>query len=177
MLVRCNRCIVATLNFWGWTVISTSAAEELTDALRALVRDARGAAPLTSPDALPSSVLAVLGAIDAEGQLRIGALARALAVDLSVASRHTAAAMERGLVARRPDPADGRACLLDLTPSGAQALATHRAARAALMRTATAGWTDEEARQLTEAIARLRAGVRRSQKASASTARRPAPVG
>jgi hypothetical protein len=60
---------------------------------------------------VPSSVIAVLGLLSDNGELRLGAVAASLGVDTSVISRTVAVAVHRGLVSRRPDPRDGRACL------------------------------------------------------------------
>ncbi len=49
-------------------------------------------------------------------------LAADLRVDLSVISRQAADLDAAGLVERQPDPSDGRACLLSLTPAGHEAL-------------------------------------------------------
>ena len=141
-------------------MIEQSTAESLAAVLRDVVRGARAAVPALGDDGLPSSVAGVMGVLATEGEVRLGRLAEALGVDLSVASRHAAAAQTRGLVERRPHPRDGRACLFHLTDAGREALSAHQGARAAWLQTAAGSWTDEEARRLVDDLARLRDDVR-----------------
>ena len=92
---------------------------------------------LATPDGtmgdVPASVIAVLGLLSDHGELRLGALAGDLGVDTSVVSRTVALAVQRGLVARRPDPRDGRASLLSLTERGVECLAERRNQRLRLL--------------------------------------------
>lgn len=53
-----------------------------------------------------------------DGELRLGELAARRGVCQSVISRQVGELEARGLVARRPDPLDGRAGLVRLTPEG-----------------------------------------------------------
>src|SRR4051794_21746858 len=57
-------------------------------------------------------VLRVLGQA---GPCRSGSIAEALTADPSTVSRQVAALVREGLVERRADPGDGRACVLALT--------------------------------------------------------------
>jgi DNA-binding MarR family transcriptional regulator len=157
-------------------VIEQSTAEALADVLRELVRGSRAAVPALGREGLPSSVAGVIGVLASEGEVRLGRLAEALGVDLSVASRHAAAAQERGLVERRPHPRDGRACLFHLTDAGRTALAAHRGARSSWLQEVAGCWTDEEVQRLVTDLARLRDDVRAAQPAGRTTAA-PAPAG
>jgi DNA-binding MarR family transcriptional regulator len=60
-------------------------------------------------------VLARLGSL---APVRLTDLANELAVDVSTVSRQVAALEQKALVAREPDPVDGRAVLLELTRKG-----------------------------------------------------------
>jgi DNA-binding MarR family transcriptional regulator len=60
-------------------------------------------------------VLARLGNL---APVRLTDLANELAVDVSTVSRQVAALEQKALVAREPDPVDGRAVLLELTRKG-----------------------------------------------------------
>ena len=80
---------------------------------------------------------------------------RSSGVDVSVASRQIAVLERLGYVERRPDPQDGRASLISLTPAGAEALAAARDLRAEWALTALAGWDEADARQLTDLLDRL----------------------
>ena len=137
-------------------MIDRTVAEELTAVLRDVVHGARSMTSSLAPAALPTSVARLLGALDGSGEHRLGRLAGLLGVDLSVASRQVATALERGFVERRPDPGDGRACLLHLTPAGEQALAEHRSTRVEWLRSVASSWTDDDARRLLADLGRLR---------------------
>ena len=108
---------------------------------------------------VPSSAIAVLGMLSDHGELRLGAVAGSLGVDTSVISRTVAVAEHRGLVARRPDPRDGRACLLSLTERGRQALADRRNQRLRLLVAVTDDWEPGAAEQLLAGLTRLRDGL------------------
>lgn len=78
---------------------------------------------------LPSSGWSHLVPLERDGDQRCSALAALAGVDVSVASRQLAVPERSGYVERRPDPLDGRASLLRLTPAGADALDAARALR------------------------------------------------
>ncbi|MCU1605784.1 MAG: hypothetical protein JWP46_2249 [Modestobacter sp.] len=108
---------------------------------------------------VPASVMAVLGLLADHGELRLGSLAANLGLDTSVISRTVAAAVDRGLVARRPDPRDGRACLLSLTRPGAQCLADRRNRRLRLLSAVMDEWEPGSAEALLAGLTRLRDGL------------------
>jgi DNA-binding MarR family transcriptional regulator len=108
---------------------------------------------------VPSSVIAVLGLLSDTGELRLGALAASVGVDTSVISRTVAVAQHRGLVARRPDPRDGRACLLSLTERGRQCLADRRNKRLRLLSAVIDEWEPGSAEALLAGLTRLRDGL------------------
>lgn len=76
-------------------------------------------------------------------------------VDASTMSRRLAGLTDRGLLEQRPDPADGRARLLDLTAGGRQVLAAERTRRIALVNAALADWPEEDRAELSRLLARL----------------------
>ena len=141
-------------------MIDRSVAEDLTVVLRDLIHDARCMTSSLGPAALPASIARLLAVLEGSGEHRLGRLAGLLGIDLSVASRQSAAALERGFVERRPDPDDGRAWLLHLTPAGEEALAAHRAARAEWLRSVASSWSDGDARRLLADLQRLREDLR-----------------
>ena len=108
---------------------------------------------------VPASVIAVLGLLSDHGELRLGALAGGLGVDTSVVSRTVAAAVQRGLVARRPDPSDGRACLLSLTERGVESLAERRNQRLRLLAAVIDDWEPGSAEALLAGLTRLGDGL------------------
>jgi DNA-binding MarR family transcriptional regulator len=104
---------------------------------------------------LPSFGWAMLVPLERDGDQRCSALAQQLGVDVSVASRQLAVLQRLGYVERRPDPLDGRASLLRLTPAGSEALAATRALRAEWTLGALAGWDEAEASLLSDLLDRL----------------------
>lgn len=105
-------------------------------------------------------------------------LAEKLNVSAPVLSRHVNELRERGLVARRPDPEDRRAQLLELTEAGKAKLEEAEDARIAALLEMLAGWEQTEAASCTDSIRRLTDTIRQanqpSQAAHASSAGAPA---
>jgi DNA-binding MarR family transcriptional regulator len=104
---------------------------------------------------LPSFGWALLLPLERDGDQRCSALAAQVGVDVSVVSRQIAALERSGHVERRPDPHDGRASLLRLTPHGASALAEARALRSDWALGALAGWDEDDGRLLSDLLDRL----------------------
>src|SRR3954465_805842 len=75
---------------------------------------------------VPASVISVLGQLSEDSEPRLTAVAAHPGGDTSVTSPAAPRAEQRELVSRRPDPRDGRACLLSLTEQGAQCLPDRR---------------------------------------------------
>jgi DNA-binding MarR family transcriptional regulator len=138
--------------------ITPETRDRLTSSLAQLVRtgrhvSARAATQLYGE--LPSFGWALLVPLERGGDQRCSALAQQVGVDVSVASRQLAVLERLGHVERRPDPQDGRASLLRLTPSGVEALAAARALRAEWSLSALSGWDESDARLLSELLDRL----------------------
>lgn len=108
---------------------------------------------------LPSFGWAVMAPLEADGEQRLSALAGILGVDVSVASRQVAALQRSGYVQRRPDPQDGRACLIGLTDAGSAALGRTRILRAQWTKDALAEWDEQDAALLSLLIERLAADL------------------
>lgn len=89
-------------------------------------------------------------------------MATGLGVDVSVASRHVAAAADSGLLVRRPDPDDGRACLLSLSDAGRDALRASRQQRLAWLLQATPEWTTTDGHELLSLLMKLRDDIARA---------------
>ena len=130
----------------------------LTTGLSQMVRVGRHL-PVRSADSLygdlPSYGWAMLVPLERDGEQRCSALASAVGIDVSVASRQVAALERAGYVERRPDPQDGRASLLRLTDAGAAALATTRALRDDWAASALADWDEDDAVRLSALVERL----------------------
>lgn len=125
---------------------------------------------------LDRSAYLLLGALEERGPLGIAALAEIFQVDLSTASRQTAALEARGLVDRLADPHDGRVSLLQITPHGRAQLAATREARRALFAAILDGWSERECREFGAYLARFnQAIVRRRRRISSERASRDPP--
>lgn len=70
------------------------------------------------PRGLTRTQAACLSLLAGRGPSRVGSLARALGVTQASASDTLSALSRKRLVERRPDPGDGRASLIHLTPAG-----------------------------------------------------------
>lgn len=105
-------------------------------------RSLRAHSPLsTSPlPGLTRGDIVALGIIADEGPCRASLLSERMGVGPSAVSRLVAALHQQGLVERQPDPADGRAELLQLTSSGRAAGRRARRAYLDALTTRFAGW-------------------------------------
>ena len=104
----------------------------------------------------------MLGLLAKEGPMRLTELSGRLHVDVSVASRQAAELVERGLLARRPDPADARAGLLEISAAGSATLARAHERRAAMLTAALGEWSQNDAQQLVTLMTRLNADFRQA---------------
>jgi DNA-binding MarR family transcriptional regulator len=125
---------------------------------------------------LEKTAFYVLGQLTQEGPLRPSAVAQLIRLDLSTVSRHVASLEAAGLVAREPDPADRRACLLRATERGEQILARLRAGRRERMRAALADWSLDDRRDLVRLLGRLNTALFSAEDASTSEPPTPAPA-
>jgi DNA-binding MarR family transcriptional regulator len=127
------------------------AASELRIVLGQLVRRLR------REHSFPISHGAVLGRLDHEGAQTASALAVAERVRPQSMAQTLADLEADGLVSRRPDPADRRQALVELTGRGREILAEDRRRREGwLARALAAELTPDEQRVLLEAVPLLR---------------------
>ena len=101
------------------------------------------------------AMIFVLHQVQAGESLRVSALAEALGLDISTASRHVRQLETGGYVARTGDPDDRRALRVRLTRRGRAALDQAMRARADVVDRATADWPDEDRATLTILMTRL----------------------
>jgi DNA-binding MarR family transcriptional regulator len=90
-----------------------------------------------------------------DGPSRASELCSYFGVDKSAVSRQLRLLEDLGLVARHPDPADGRAQLLALTAEGRRRLTKARDARRGRMRKQLDRWDESDVAQLGELLARF----------------------
>nr|WP_263973119.1 MarR family transcriptional regulator [Streptomyces dioscori] len=112
------------------------------------------------PD-LESSAYGLLVRLEERGRQRATELAAYIGVGKATMSRQLRALEELGLVAREPDPADGRAWLVHLTDVGRERFGTVRDARRARYVRELANWDRGEVAELARLLHRLNRGVER----------------
>ncbi len=78
---------------------------------------------------LQSNQLSVMAVLSNEGDLLMGELAARDRIQPPSMTRIVNGLEERGYVARRPDPSDGRQCLVTVTESGRQIILANRQRR------------------------------------------------
>ncbi|OIV38825.1 MarR family transcriptional regulator [Mangrovactinospora gilvigrisea] len=105
----------------------------------------------------------LLHRLDGEGPLGVKALAAAMGIDSSTVTRQVAPLVDQGLVRRVPNPDDGRAVVLALTPAGRLRLEEVRTSRRALLTELTEGWTRDEQEHFAELLTRLNLRLRQRQ--------------
>lgn len=101
---------------------------------------------------LTSTQLVTLSIIDQLALSRIGDLATAEGISAATMTRVVAALEDRGLVERRPDPNDGRACLVLLSSHGEAEVARIRKQRTGYLATRLRECTPEQQAVLVAAL-------------------------
>ncbi len=96
----------------------------------------------------------LLGQLLEHGPLRSSALVETFGVDKGAVSRQIQQLVGLGLVERGPDPDDGRAQLLGVTPAAREAMAEVSGKRRQLLADRLADWTEADLRALVDSLAR-----------------------
>jgi DNA-binding MarR family transcriptional regulator len=120
--------------------------------IRVLVR--RMTSLYNSIEILDRSAALLLAELQLHGPLGISTLATNLQLDISTASRQTAALEAKGLVERLADPEDGRVSLLQITSLGEAQLQEARRIYNAMLAEMLEGWSEEDLRLFKELLAR-----------------------
>ena len=108
---------------------------------------------LRSEHRFPLSHGSVLGRLDREGARSVSDLAGAERVRPQSMGQTIAELESQGLIARRPDPTDGRSALLELTEAGRTELHEDRSRREGWLAGAIeSSFSDEEREVLDEAV-------------------------
>jgi DNA-binding MarR family transcriptional regulator len=110
------------------------------------------------PQAMSRTDYALLGTLEhchSEPGIRISKVAEALGHDLSTISRRVTHLESHGFVERLPDPTDGRASTIRLSPSGQQTLSDERGNRTGLLGQILADWPEEDLEDLDRLLTRL----------------------
>ena len=157
----------------------TTAVASVTDSfidLQRTVRRSKARLLAAAGNDVESATHLLLHTVESEGPMRASALATSVHSDLSTVSRQVAALVSRGLLERRADQSDGRACVLAVTDAGRAAIAEHDRGRQAFFDEVLAGWSADELRQFGQQMERFTAAYDRVHAARVS-ARAPHPDG
>lgn len=111
------------------------------------------------PDGLEKLAYAMLFCLVHDGPQRTGKLADQLHAEISTISRQTRYLVAHGLVERRADPIDGRACVLAATDEGVRVLAENRRLRNHWPAEVTADWPAADRSTLIALLDRLNCGI------------------
>jgi DNA-binding MarR family transcriptional regulator len=130
--------------------------------LAVLVRRARvwnrDVAAAVHPDLQPAAY-ALLSRVDELGSMRASDLSGYFGLDKSGVSRQVALLERIGLIAREPDPDDGRAQRLVVTRVGQARLSEAKAARRRLVRQQLGQWPEADVATLAELLGRYNRGM------------------
>ena len=106
---------------------------------------------------LSLGLLSALSSVVRSGPVRPGDLARTEAVAAPTLTRLIAELERRGFLTRRPDPADGRSCLVEATGAGADAVLQALAERADHVAALLADLSDDQLAYVAAALPALEA--------------------
>jgi len=151
-------------------------ADSIVGLLRA-VRRGRARQLAATGDDVGSVTQLLLRTVAGDGPMRASALAIDVHSDLSTVSRQVAALVAGGLLERRADPVDGRACLLAVTDAGLATIAAHEQARAAFFARVLDGWDAEELSRFTGLLERFTVGFEATHAAWMADLAEPKPAG
>jgi len=126
---------------------NVAAVTESFSELQRTVRRCKARLAAAFGDDVESATRLLLHTVESEGPMRASALAASVQSDLSTVSRQVTTLVARGLLERRADQRDGRACLLAVTDAGRAAIAEYEQGRQAFFDTVLAGWSAGEMRQ------------------------------
>ncbi|MGC4855646.1 MarR family winged helix-turn-helix transcriptional regulator [Micromonospora sp. DT4] len=104
---------------------------------------------------LDRAAYVILRHLDAAGPQNVSALAARLNLDGSTVTRQVSALQRDGLIARAPDPTDGRGTVISPTAAGLQRMAAVQAARTRLYGDMLADWSAEDRATLAALLGRL----------------------
>lgn len=101
----------------------------------------------------------ILACLYDDGPLRASALAAHFHLDASTVSRQITSLEQAGLVAREPDPEDGRACQVRLTEHGQTVLTTTRGERRGVVRELLQSWSSTDVAHLASLLTAFNTGL------------------
>ncbi|MFF0492695.1 MarR family winged helix-turn-helix transcriptional regulator [Nocardia sp. NPDC003482] len=126
--------------------------------VRAINR-AKGQLAKHGPDGLEKLAYSVLFCLVHDGPQRTGKLAEQLHAEMSTISRQTRTLVAHGLVERRADPIDGRACVLAATAEGQRVFEENRRLRNLWMADLLGDWPPADRTTLITLLDRLNSSI------------------
>ncbi|WP_292833962.1 MarR family transcriptional regulator [Microbacterium sp.] len=136
-----------------------STLSELIGQFRRLIAEA---AHRISPDMLPGAYK-LFTTIVRQDSVTSSALAELMMMDKGQISRTVRELEDLGLIARTPDPRDGRSSLLSATPEGLERLAAARVPNERGLEESIAAWGIDDIHRLSELLHALATGTRPAQ--------------
>ncbi len=103
--------------------------------------------------------MALLSRLSTGGSLRVGELAATLGIDNSTITPQVQRLEHAGLIARRPDPKDGRVAVLAITDAGQQLLERLHRTRREMLLEKLRDWTPSDRAAVAAALSRLAASL------------------
>lgn len=134
----------------------TAVADNLVHLMRTFARQRAKVLAAAAHDVEWSSQM-LLKVLANEGPIRASQLAEFAHIDPSTASRQVAALVKDGLIERRADPEDGRACLLVLTDKAGDVLRRHDEIRDSHFARMLTGWSERDLRRFAALLSRFTA--------------------
>lgn len=104
---------------------------------------------------LPRAQTSLLGRLNSCGPLRVGELAELLGVDNSTITPQAQRLERMGYIVREPDPEDGRAAVLTITPAGRNTLRRLQSSWRDVLTEKLQTWPEGERVAAAQALSRL----------------------
>ena len=104
---------------------------------------------------LSHGLLSALATVNKDGPMRLAELSHLEQVSAPSTTRLVAELESQGLVSRRPDPVDGRAILISVTPKGTDTVLRARSARGAMIEEMFSQLSEDEIAAITAALPAL----------------------
>lgn len=114
------------------------------------------------PDGIERMAYAMLFTLIHEGPQRASWLAESLHSEISTISRQSSLLVQHGLLERRSDPKDGRACLLAPTAEGLRVFEENRKQRNQWLAEVLEDWADDDRQNLNRLFGKLNAGIEKN---------------
>jgi DNA-binding MarR family transcriptional regulator len=142
--------------------VSAELEHSLTQVARSILRLEVPRSELTEGESVDRAGYWLLVRLSSQAPVRLSELADTVELDLSTVSRQMRDLVAIGLVAKVPDPLDGRASLLSLSERGWAVLEAVSEARRQALAEVINDWSDAERTELTRGLMRLEEGLHRT---------------